>query len=88
MEALVALAFEPRYGQPRIAAELRALIRRMWRENLCARRPAHTADELSLSRDELLAKQPVLGDERDPSTEQIGREPSEKPNAISHNGLP
>jgi hypothetical protein len=33
------------------------------------RRPPDTPDELPLGHDELLAKQPVLGDERGPSTE-------------------
>jgi hypothetical protein len=44
----------------------------------------HEAHELSLGHDELLAEQTVLGDERSPTTEQIGGETGQEPNEISH----
>jgi hypothetical protein len=44
--------------------------------------PPRTTDELSLGRDELLAKQPVFGDERGASTQEIGGETAQEPNEI------
>jgi hypothetical protein len=48
--------------------------------------PPNTAHELPLGHDALLAEQAVLGDERGPSTEQVGGETGKEPSEISHGG--